>query len=94
MREKKVLIGFSVGLAANAVGVLLYVLFFSDLDVFATLSIAYKEGFLGSLVALGAILNLFAFFWFIKRRKDYHARGVLMATLLVAVLLLFYKVFL
>ncbi len=92
--KKKVFTGFVTGLAANGIGVLVYVLLFSELSVWKTLRMAYQEGFLGSVIALGAILNLFVFFWFIRKRRDYHARGVLMATLVVAVLLLFYKVFL
>ena len=94
MIRKEVLLGFAIGLAANITGVLLYVLLFSGLSVPETIRTAYEEGFLGSLVALGAILNLMAFFWLIRKRKDYRARGVLMATILVALGLLFYKVFL
>ena len=94
MIEKEVLLGFAIGLIANAIGILLYVLFFSELGIVETLSMAYEGGFLGSLVALGAILNLIVFFWFIRKRRDYRARGVLTATILVALFVLFYKVFL
>ena len=94
MIKKDILLGFAVGFAANIIGLLLYVLLFSDFGVTDTLRVAYEEGFLGSLVALGAVLNLIAFFWFIRKRQDYRARGVLSATILVALLLLFYKVFL
>lgn len=92
MIKKEVLLGFAIGLAANSIGLLLYVLLFSDIGVAATLRVAYEEGFLGSLVALGAILNLIAFFWFIRKRQDLRARGVLTTTILVALLLLLYKV--
>jgi len=34
---------------------------------------------------LGAILNLLAFFVFIKKKQDYRARGVLLITIIIAV---------
>ena len=94
MRKKQVLIGFITGILANSLGMLLYVWLFSGFGVSETLAAAYREGFLGSLVALGAVLNLIVFFWFIKKRNDHRAKGVLAATILVALFLLFYKVFL
>ena len=94
MIKKEVFTGFLIGVLANGIGIVLYVLLFSEFDILETLRMAYREGFLGSLVALGAILNLIAFFWFIRRRNDYRARGVLTATIMVALFILFYKMFL
>ncbi len=91
MIKKEVFTGFLIGVLANGIGIVLYVLFFSEFGIVETLGMAYREGFLGSLVALGAILNLVAFFWFIRQRNDYRAKGVLTATIIVALLLLFYK---
>ena len=56
-----------------------------------TYQAAVEQGYVGSLLALGAILNLIAFFAFLKIRRDYRARGVLMATVLTALIILFYK---
>jgi len=42
------------------------------------------EGQLWMLLALGAIANLLVFFIFLKKDLDYRARGVLLATMLVA----------
>ena len=58
-----------------------------------TFEAAIAQGHLGSLLALGAILNLAAFFGFLKLRRDYRARGVLIATLLTAMVILYYKIF-
>ncbi|WP_445384097.1 hypothetical protein ACT6NV_08725 [Robiginitalea sp. IMCC44478] len=90
-RNKEVLIGFVVGIIANTIGVLLYILLFSDLGILETYQAAVEQGYVGSLLALGAILNLIAFFAFLKIRRDYRARGVLMATVLTALIILFYK---
>ncbi|WP_372944566.1 hypothetical protein [Muriicola sp.] len=91
--KKEIIIGFAVGIIANVFGTLLYILIFSDLGIFETLEVAREQNYLGSLVALGAILNLLAFFGFLRIRRDQRAKGVLIATLLAALVILFYKVF-
>ena len=92
-QTKEIGIGFLVGIIANAFGTLLYVLLFSELGIADTFRAAITQGYLGSLLALGAILNLVAFFGFLKIRRDQRARGVLVATLLTALAILFYKIF-
>ncbi|MEX0290922.1 MAG: hypothetical protein AB3N14_17595 [Flavobacteriaceae bacterium] len=92
-RKKEVIIGFVVGIIANSIGTLLYILLFSDFGITETLGAAVEQGHLGSLLALGAILNLVAFFGFLKLRRDGRARGVLIATLLTAMVILYYKIF-
>lgn len=86
-------IGFAVGVIANALGVLLYILLFSDMGILETYQAAVEQGHVGSLLALGAVLNLVAFFGFLKIRRDERARGVLMATVITALVILYYKVF-
>ncbi|MBT8321205.1 MAG: hypothetical protein KJO90_05990 [Eudoraea sp.] len=92
-RKKEILIGFVVGIIANTIGTLLYILLFSDLGIQETWEVAVSQGHIGSLLALGAILNLIAFFGFLKLRRDHRARGVLMATVLTALIILYYKFF-
>ena len=85
MIKKEIIIGFLVGLVANTIGIVLYILMFSDYGIEETLIAARQNDFLGSLIALGAILNLAAFFLFLKTNQPYRARGVLLATLIAAV---------
>ncbi len=92
-KKKEVAIGFIVGIIANTIGTLAYILLFSDMGIVETVEAAVAQGHIGSLLALGAILNLLAFFGFLKIRRDQRARGVLMATLLTAMIILFYKIF-
>jgi len=86
MKNKDVIIGILVGLVANAIG-----LYFAAMllgkgdDSFTVIKAANTEGFLGKLVSLGAILNLVVFFIFIRKRQDKRAKGVLLATILIAV---------
>ena len=91
--KKEIIIGFLVGIIANTIGTLLYILLFSDLSISETYEAAVAQEHVGSLLALGAILNLVAFFGFLRIKRDHRARGVLMATILTAFLILYYKVF-
>jgi hypothetical protein len=91
--KKELLIGFLVGIIANTVGTLAYIILFSDLSISETYNAAVSQGHVGSLLALGAILNLIAFFGFLRIKRDNRAKGVLIATILTALVILYYKVF-
>lgn len=90
---KEILIGTAIGLAANLVGTYLYILFFSKLSFGETLKAAEANNLLGSLIALGAILNLIVFFILLKKDQFYKARGVVLATIIAAMIILFFKFF-
>ena len=89
--KKEILIGLAVGLIANIIGTLLYILLFSDLGIRETFQAAVAQVYVGSLLALGAILNLAAFFGFLRIRRDNRAKGVMIATLITAMVILYYK---
>ena len=90
--KKEIIIGFIVGIIANTFGTLLYILLFSDLGIVDTFNAAIDQGHIGSLLALGAILNLVAFFGFLRIKRDQRAKGVMLATLVTALVILSYKV--
>ena len=90
--RKEILIGFIVGIIANTFGTLLYILLFSDFGIVETFNAAVTQGHIGSLLALGAILNLVAFFGFLRIKRDQRAKGVMLATLVTALVILLYKV--
>ena len=84
--KKDIFIGMFVGLIANTIGLFLAANFLGKGDDFmVVIEAAAKEGFLGKLISLGAILNLIAFFIFISKKQDQRAKGVLLATILIAV---------
>ncbi|WP_100614198.1 hypothetical protein [Confluentibacter citreus] len=92
MIKKNIFIGVLVGLIANAIGLIIVSTLLGQGDDFLTvIKNAAKEGFLGKLISLGAILNLVAFFIFIRKKQDYKARGVLLITILVAIFTFFFK---
>ncbi|WP_299678345.1 hypothetical protein [uncultured Dokdonia sp.] len=89
--KKDIISGAIIGLIANAIGVYLYIMAFSDYSVDVTIQKSMDEGYFGKIVTLGAILNLVAFFIFIKKKQDYKARGVLLITVIIAVLVMVRK---
>lgn len=94
MIKKNIFIGIFVGLIANAIGLFFASTFLGKGDDFTkVIRAAAAEGFLGKLISLGAILNLIAFFIFIRKRQDYRARGVLLITILIAVFTFVFKLF-
>lgn len=95
----KILKGFILGLVANAIGTYLYVYFATDKGFEYIIKEGYNQGFLGGLIGLGAVLNLVLFFFFLtskigkfkKSVQPYEARGVLLATILAALAVLYFE---
>ncbi len=82
--KKEIFIGFLVSLMATLCGIFLYLQYFSIYGFEETI-LMIKEGNLYSeVLALSSLSNLFVFFVFIKKKQDYRARGVLMASILTA----------
>ena len=95
----KILKGFILGLIANTIGTYLYVYFATDKGFEYIIKEGYNQGFLGGLIGLGAVLNLVLFFFFLtskigkfkKSVQPYEARGVLLATILAALSVLYFE---
>ena len=86
--QKNQLIGFIIGILANAIGILAYILIFSKNSIALTLQDAYYRGYLGKLIMLGALLDLAVFFFFINRYENERARGVLIASAVLTIIIL------
>lgn len=87
MKNKEVVIGIIIGIIASAIGLTLSLLFFGTGDsIRSSLNIAIAQGVFTKLVSIGALLNLGAFFIFINTNKEARAKGVLIATIIVALI--------
>ena len=94
MVKSEVFKGFLVGLVATIFGLVFAIHIFGSSDDYTlVVKEAIKEGFLGKLMSIGALLNLGAFFIFLKKKQDLRARGVLIATVLVFLFTLLIKNF-
>jgi energy-converting hydrogenase Eha subunit A len=91
IRNKRIASGFVIGLIANCIGVVLYLLLFTEESVLGGLRTAYQNDFLGSVLTMGAIPNLLVFMKFLQQNKVYQARGVVLATLLSALFTVYLK---
>lgn len=89
--KKEILIGILVGLITNIAGVYLYVAIFTDYDLASAIRLAYADQFLGGLIAIGAGANFLPFFVYLKKDQVLRARGVLILTVLMAVVILILK---
>ncbi|MEE9349262.1 MAG: hypothetical protein V3U80_04385 [Flavobacteriaceae bacterium] len=90
--KKEVLIGVLVGFAATAMGFYFYTQVFNKYSLKFIKVLITEEKMLSDFLAYAVLPNLLAFFVFIKRKRDYRARGVMIATFIVA-LVLAYSVF-
>tara|TARA_Y100001936_G_C16032175_1_gene646269 strand:+ start:1255 stop:1539 length:285 start_codon:yes stop_codon:yes gene_type:complete len=85
MVKKEILIGIIVGFVANLAGLVLAIIFLHENpSIIEVILKSFDERILSKLISLGAIMNLFVFLVFIKKKQDYRARGVLITTIIMA----------
>tara|TARA_R110001632_G_scaffold67875_2_gene159437 strand:- start:464 stop:751 length:288 start_codon:yes stop_codon:yes gene_type:complete len=82
--KKEISIGFIISILATASGVFLYLQYFSKFGFEETIQMIKQGDLYAQVLSLAALPNLFVFFVFIKKKQDYRARGVLMASILIA----------
>ena len=91
--KKDILIGVLISLFATAAGFFFYLEYFSKFSFDETLKMINQGDLYGKVLALAAVPNLFVFFIFIKKKQDQRAKGVLLATILIALTTLILKFF-
>jgi hypothetical protein len=89
MQKKDLFIGLLIGIVSAIIGTLLFLLLFTEFSSLNDLKIIRQEGILGKVMTLGAILNILVFFFLLQKRKEIMARGVVLATLILAFITLF-----
>tara|TARA_B110000977_G_C11028335_1_gene474163 strand:- start:156 stop:437 length:282 start_codon:yes stop_codon:yes gene_type:complete len=87
LRNKERLMGFAMGMVLTLLGMSIFTLLFSDQTIWGSLQILYIEKKLGSLISLGALLNLPMFFVFIKQHRYHRAYGLLIFLLLLVLII-------
>jgi hypothetical protein len=89
MKKTDLLIGFFIGLVTTFIGSYLFLKTQTEYDLIEDFYIIKSEGILGKVVALGAVLNILIFFILLKKNKELMARGVVMATIILAITTMF-----
>ncbi|MCF6213913.1 MAG: hypothetical protein L3J45_07810 [Flavobacteriaceae bacterium] len=88
MVKKEIGIGFIVGIIATAFGGFAFLEFFVDFNSQNTIPFLLENNLFGKILGLSALPNLFVFFIFLKKKQDYRAKGVVLASFLIAFLVL------
>ena len=88
MSKIKILYGLLIGIISTTIGIALFIYFFTDYTFTEGLQASKSNGTLGKIITLGAILNIIIFFALLKIKEDLMARGVVLATIIMAIMTL------
>jgi len=90
LNKKEVLFGLLSGFLANLLGLIISIIvLFQNIDFLKIISDSISENLITKLISLGAIVNLIVFFIYLKYDYEERARGVLLATLIIAILTIY-----
>ncbi|MEO6176446.1 MAG: hypothetical protein ABIP27_14940 [Flavobacterium circumlabens] len=89
MNKKDLLIGFIVGIFTSLLGSYLFITFFTQFDIATGIQTIREHGYLGKIITLGTILDLAVFAILLKKDKEFMARGVILAVIVLAISTLF-----
>ena len=86
--KKEIFKGIIAGFVSTLIGIVICVFIVSqirNLPFTDTFNFYLDNDTLWMLLSLGALPNLLIFFWFLKKNREYNARGVLLTTFIVAI---------
>lgn len=92
MDKKEIFIGFITGALATSSLIIFLTLILSDLPVEDSWKEMYHQEKLGSLISLGAIVNLIIFLLAIKKNKISFATGLVIISLFIVLLIVGIKI--
>ena len=85
--------GLFAGIVAPVVAFSVYVLFWLDEDLFIFIDEKITQYNLPAIISLSLLINLLIFFMNIQTKRDDAAKGILLATMLYGVVIVFLKFF-
>lgn len=89
MKKLDILYGVILGVMTSVLGMYLFVTFKTSYEFTTAIQTLKSEGQLGKLITLGTVLNLVVFFMLLKLNRELMARGIIIATVLLAIFTLF-----
>lgn len=94
MINKNVIMGFAIGLVTTLIGITCYTIFIGlqlGLSTEAILNKITSTSVLGKRASIGVLLNIPIFYLFLNKKKEAHAKGILIAIILVAIIFMIDK---
>ncbi|KAF2327095.1 MAG: hypothetical protein REI96_03360 [Flavobacterium nitrogenifigens] len=82
---KEILIGFIIGIFTALLGSYLFITFFTTFEISQGFHMIREYGYLGKIITIGTLLDLGVFAILLKRDKEYMARGVILAVIVLAI---------
>jgi hypothetical protein len=89
MDKKSLIIGTILGICLPLLGIFIFLKIYTSYNLFRDFYLLKLQGNLGKIITLGAILNLALFFILLQMKKELMARGVVLATILLAIVTMF-----
>tara|TARA_B100000242_G_scaffold279597_1_gene238214 strand:+ start:148 stop:453 length:306 start_codon:yes stop_codon:yes gene_type:complete len=93
LNKKEVFFGLLSGFLANFLGMIITIIVLfqetNSSNIFKIINDSFLDNSISKLISLGAILNLIVFFIFLKYDFEERAKGVLLATFIIAILTIY-----
>jgi hypothetical protein len=87
--KTEILFGFVIGLLTSLLGCFLFILLFTDYTFVTGIELIQADGKLGKIITLGTVLDLIVFWALLKSDKEFMARGVILAVIVLTIITLF-----
>ena len=94
MNKKNIIIGFLLGIITTFIGIVIYTLIIGitlDLSSYDITNKILSTSALGKRASIGVLLNLPVFYYFLNKKKEDYAKGVIIAIVLVALIFILNK---
>lgn len=89
MKNKDLILGALLSVLSTFVGSWLWITFLTDFDYIAGIRFYAQQDMLGKIITLGAILNIFLFYFLLRKDRDELARGVILGLIILTLITLF-----
>ncbi|WP_299250902.1 hypothetical protein [uncultured Lacinutrix sp.] len=94
MNKKAIIFGFLIGIVTTFIGISIYTFFIGlklDLSFQEIINRILSTSVLGKRASIGVLLNLPVFYYFLNKKKEDFAKGILIAIVLVALIFILNK---
>ena len=88
MKKTDLLIGVFIGIITSIIGSYVFIELLTEYNFIEGVKILRFQGKLGKIISLGSVLNIIVFFLLLKFNKELIARGVILGTILLAIITL------